>query len=1002
MKRRPPDRASSHGFSGRSILRVLVIDDDPDDQLILRDLIEDGDGSIVCDVAATYEAGMSAMLRGNYDACLVDYRLGARSGVDLIREMGARSDGPMILLTGVGSHEVDDESLAAGAADYLVKRDLNTETLHRSLRYSVEMWRSRRQAQTDRARYQSLFDGVPVGLFRTTPNGIVLEANATAVSMLGYRDREALIGLRLGDLASAREWFDTELAALGSEQIRSGDRDFDLVREDGTSLWVTFTPQPVVSGDGVIEWVEWAMADITRRKEAELQVTLRGTLLDQVRSAVIVTDLIGVCTFWNRHAEEMYGWQASEAVGRPIAELTVLDDDRGLASEIISEIADTGHWEGEFPVRRRDGTAFVAQVHNAILRDATGRPTGILGVSMDLTATKSREIELRKSQEIVTAAFDSSPIGKAILSVPGGEIVSCNQALASFLGRSIDDLHGSHFTEFTHAEDADVDTKQIADLVGGRVDSYTVDKRFIRSDDTVVWGSLKASLIRDESEQIRYAVGQVIDITAQRAAEDRIRFQASLLDQVHHAVIATDLSGTVTFWNRYAEELYGWSAEEIVGEDIFEMTAPHAGPDVITEVENSLLETGLWEGEVLLRRKDGSTFPALSTDTLLRDAGGDPVGVVGIKVDLSELRQAEQYARQQQALNHTLLDSVNVPIAIVDRDRRVVVSNTPWGRLIEDQSAHLAPCLTERADATVVAALDHGINSVLAGDQNRFTLEYECDIASQPRWIRTVAIPTDDEGAVISHWDITDERTARRTLEETIAAKDQFIASISHELRTPLTVVLGLAETLRSDEVSSDDKEEFQDLLADQTQEIALIVEDLLVAARLDSETLTIRPTDLDLATEVRSVLRPWLRTDGIDISFTVEAGSVLAHADALRVRQIVRNLITNAIRYGCPPITVEAAVVEGEAMVTVVDHGDGIPADAIQRMFQPYSRFGPSEGQPLSVGLGLHVARRLAILMSGDLTYRREDGKTFFVLRLPTHGAAPTDTVSLDGPGHI
>lgn len=138
------------------------------------------------------------------------------------------------------------------------------------------------------------------------------------------------------------------------------------------------------------------------------------------------------------------------------------------------------------------------------------------------------------------------------------------------------------------------------------------------------------------------------------------------------------------------------------------------------------------------------------------------------------------------------------------------------------------------------------------------------------------------------------------------------------------------------------------------------------------------------MAEETIKVIRPWIHAGNPDIETSFTAGAAPAYADPLRVRQILRNLITNAQRHGRPPVTITGSMSEGRCVVTVTDRGKGIPKDAEMRLFEPYARFGPADGQPLSVGLGLHVARRLARLMDGDLTYRREDSETKYELTLP------------------
>ncbi len=965
-------------------LRVLLIDEDPEDLHRLGDLLNQASIEIDWHTVSNFDEALTAVKLGSHDAYLVDDRLGARSGRQLIRESAALATGPMILLTGVGDEDVDAKALAGGVADYLPKDELTPSNLQRSLRYSVETWRARLEASDRYERYLSLFDGVPVGLFRMTPDACLVEVNATAVELLGYANKADLIGHKAYELLAR-----PDQTSVTMEDGTLSDLDVELRRADGGTLWVNVSLREVRDElDDLIHY-EGAILDVSLRKDAESSVQMRGTLLDQVPSAVIVTDLEGVCTFWNSHAEVMYGWSITEAIGRPIYELTVIENEGEVAREIMEAISAEGHWAGEFRVRRRDGSVFPAQVSNSLLLDADGEPVGVVGVSLDLTQNKEAEAALSHYQELVAEAFDSSPIGKAIVTVPDGLIHSTNPALCRFLGYESDRLEGVHFADVTHPEDIAVDMDHFGRLLSGQIHDYTIDKRYIRADGEAVWGRLQVSLMHNLAGEANYVLGDVIDITEKKRAEDVLAFQASLLDQIRSPIVVTDRRGRVTYWNSQAEIAYGYSSSEAMGETLLELVVTDADATLYREVSESLARRGVWEGEVTITRKDGGRFPALASGAVVTDETGRPQGVVSVIVDLSEVKTAEAEIRIQEALNRSLLDSVGVPIAILDRDARVVAWNPSWDEHVGSHKTPrdeggLANCMPGDAHPETVATARESVGRLLGGDSGVVNIEYSVVRDLETRHWQMTAVQAGEEGALVAHWDVTDELSARSALEDTIRAKDEFIASISHELRSPLSVIVGLSEIVRTGDLPAVELSEFQGLIADQAQEMALIVEDLLVAGRLESETLTIQPVLFDVAIETNNVLKSWQSSPDVDLQINFEPGTFSAHADTLRFRQIVRNLVNNAVRHGQPPVTIDARQEQKHLVVEVSDHGTGVPLESVHRMFQPYAHFASSRSQPSSIGLGLHVARRLAHLMGGDLTYRREDGRTVFALSLP------------------
>ena len=224
----------------------------------------------------------------------------------------------------------------------------------------------------------------------------------------------------------------------------------------------------------------------------------------------------------------------------------------------------------------------------------------------------------------------------------------------------------------------------------------------------------------------------------------------------------------------------------------------------------------------------------------------------------------------------------------------------------------------------------------------------------------------------------------RRGYEDQYAARDRFVATVSHELRTPLTALTGFSESLTTGliEPGSDEARAVIELMAEQSSEAADIVEDLLVAARADSGQVTVESVGTRLDSEVAHVL------NGLDVdhrsAIDVAVAEVGVVADPLRLRQIVRNLITNAVRHGGPDISVRTYRTEKSGVVDVSDNGPGFAADEVETMFKAYGRAAGTNARSGSIGLGLTVSQQLATLMNGRIEALRENGITTFRLSLP------------------
>lgn len=244
-------------------------------------------------------------------------------------------------------------------------------------------------------------------------------------------------------------------------------------------------------------------------------------------------------------------------------------------------------------------------------------------------------------------------------------------------------------------------------------------------------------------------------------------------------------------------------------------------------------------------------------------------------------------------------------------------------------------------------------------------------------WVRDTARAVYDEdsgdlryfeGCLI---DVTDRIRLERS-------RDQFIATVSHELRTPITAIFGLSTEMESaySSFEEEDKKEMIALVAREAEEASWLIEDLLVAHRADFADVKFSMDSFPILEEIRRV------ADTVDSKFTITgAEGTVVIADPLRTRQIVRNLLTNAVRYGGSEVTIEIERVGDVVKVSVCDSGEPIGEATLEYIFEPFVGT-PQNTQ--SVGLGLWISRRLSELMGGSIQYHHDGERSQFILTLP------------------
>ena len=214
------------------------------------------------------------------------------------------------------------------------------------------------------------------------------------------------------------------------------------------------------------------------------------------------------------------------------------------------------------------------------------------------------------------------------------------------------------------------------------------------------------------------------------------------------------------------------------------------------------------------------------------------------------------------------------------------------------------------------------------------------------------------------------EHESRLALERANEVKSNFVALAAHELRTPMTTIHGFVTTLHhlSDKLDEEQREQVRESLLQQTSRMSALIEQLLDLSRLDADAIEIAPQPLDVRSQVQEIVMTVAPEAG---AVTVDiAEDTVAVADRAALERIVSNLVTNAFRYGTPPVTVRAEQTDRHFRLSVEDCGHGVAAEFVPDLFERFSRSGGSRAGGVGTGLGLAIARSYARAHGGDLLY--------------------------------
>jgi len=442
-------------------VRVLLVDDDEDDYVLTRDWFSQMQGDpFKLEWVESYDAALEAIAHHHHDVYLFDYRLGERTGLELLREAVAKGcSAPIILLTGQGDHEIDIEAMKAGAADYLEKSQIGAPLLERSIRYAIE-----RKRTEEALRQQTERERLVVEIAQRIRQSLNLtEILSTTVSEVRhflqvervfiYRFEPDWSGVAVVE-SIAPEWQPilgrklTDPSFVNYVKLYKQGRiqaTADIYAKGLSKCYIDFLAQlqvradlvvPILQGEelwgllvanqcsGPRQWqqleinllqqlatqvaiaiqqstlFEQAQTELTERKQAEQKIREQAALLDVATDAIFVRDLEKNILFWNKGAERLYGWKAEEAIGKNANQLLYQETFSQQLKEAQLTLAHKGEWQGELHQLTKDGKQIIVESRWTLVRDEQEKPKSILVVNTDITEKKLLEAQFLRAQRL--------------------------------------------------------------------------------------------------------------------------------------------------------------------------------------------------------------------------------------------------------------------------------------------------------------------------------------------------------------------------------------------------------------------------------------------------------------------------------------------------------------------------------------------------------------------------------------------------------------------------
>ena len=543
------------------------------------------------------------------------------------------------------------------------------------------------------------------------------------------------------------------------------------------------------------------------------------------------------------------------------------------------------------------------------------------------------------------------------------------------------------------------------------------------SDGTVRWCFGNAAPCRQEDGSVRWH-GYIMDSTDQVNAREELLFSRSRMQAVvegstHVSIIASDVDGLITVFNSGAEQMLGYSASEMIG--LQNPAIFHCHEEVKRRSQELSIEFGCpiegfetfvhkarhgghSEADWIYIRKDGSRLIVRLVITATRDSHNAINGFIGIATNITESRNAAEVLRFERERLDLALTGGELGTWDWNIQTGEEIWDSRWASLLGEQLADLDPHIytfTNRVHPEDISDVQTRAQNHFDGLTPVFEAEFRVlQKTGEWRWVQSRGrlMQRDEDGNPRRMLGTMADISARKEAEKQLIAarksadaanrsKSEFLANMSHEIRTPVTSILGYSELLSSPGLNAEEMNSHVCTIQSSAHHLLTIINDVLDLSKIEAGKMTFefrQVFPVQLIAEVLSSLEPQALAKNLIIS-AKSLGPIprVIVSDAVRLRQILINLLGNAIKFtdsGSVNLTVRIAPKSADGIdrlaFDVTDTGIGMAPDQLAGLFQPFMQADASTTRRFGgTGLGLSICRRMAHLLDGDISVTSELG---------------------------
>jgi len=743
-----------------------------------------------------------------------------------------------------------------------------------------------------------------------------------------------------------------------------------------------------------------AIEDITERKsEEELLVESNRVtskyldiLLDRSRVPIIIWNSSFEIVRLNQAFEKLSGYYFNELKNQKLAVLFPKEKiDSTL--EFLKVSIDTDNLDViEVDILTKDKQIKTVLWNSENIYDELEAKI-VATMAQDITSRKLTEQQLQESEERFRNLYRNAKVG-LYRTTPSGKILMANNELVKMLGYdSFEQLAERNIEQVGF--NPSYPRKDFIDKIDREGEVNNFESVWIRLDGTAFLVRENAHLIRDANSNILYYDGVVEDITERKLAEEENIILAHSLKSINECVSITDMNDKILFVNKSFLNTYGYDETEVIGKQITIVRSKNNAQEYVKEILPATKQ-GEWKGELLNQRKDGSEFPISLSTSIIYDKDSKPLGLIGVASDITVQKKMVD-------------DLLKLSSAVEQSPTSIIITD------IKGNIEYVNPKITEITGYELSELEGNNPRIFASGEKPAHDYKVLWDTISSGREWRgefrnkkkngelywesaSISAIKNNMGEIIHYLavkeDITEQKKINEELiiskekaEEMNRLKSNFLANMSHELRTPLVGILGFAEIIRQENVSSEIRV-MAETIYKSGHRLSETLNLILDLSQFETQKKGMKFQKIELVNKTKEIITSFNETahkKGLSLISSFSSESILINIDERAYYSILNNLINNSIKFTSEgSITTSVLLYDHSVEISVTDTGIGIAENDYQSIFDEFRQV--SEGYSRNFegsGLGLNITKKLVEIYGGTITVESEVGKgsTFKVI---------------------